>query len=141
MKTSQNGLTLIETSEGFRGAIYNDAAGRPTIGYGHLILSGENFSAGIDQDQGQALLESDVAKAEAIVNALAPMANQNQFDALVDFTFNLGPVALKTMLGHGWSQVPLQMPRWNQAGGVVQAGLVKRRAAEVTLFNTPLEGE
>ena len=138
MKTSQAGLTLIESSEGLRTETYLDVAGNPTIGYGHLIKPDEDFSAGITQAQAQELLAQDVATAEAAVNAMAPQANQNQFDALVDFTFNLGAGALRTMLGHGWSQVPTQIPRWNQAGGVVHAGLVTRRRAEVVLFETPI---
>ena len=137
MKTSQNGLTLIEQQEAWEPEEYLDKVGRPTIGYGHLIKPGEHFPDTLTLEQGQELLAQDVAIAEAAVNAMAPQANQNQFDALVDFTFNLGSVALKTMLGHGWDQVPVQIPRWNQAGGEVLSDLVKRRAAEVALFNTP----
>ena len=140
MKTSQNGLTLIETSEGFRSETYLDAAGNPTIGYGHLIKPGEIFPGGITEAEGQQLLEADVAAAEAAVNSMAPQANQNQFDALVDFAFNLGAGALHTMLGHGWDQVTSQIPRWNKAAGNVLPGLVTRRAAEVTLFTTPVSG-
>jgi lysozyme len=136
MKTSQNGLNLIETSEGFRDTIYLDVAGKATIGYGHLIKSGEDFSTGITQEQGQALLQADVEIAEDAVNAHAPQANQNQFDALVDFAFNLGTGALQQMLAHGWGQVPVQILRWNKAGGEIRSGLVRRREAEVTLFNS-----
>lgn len=139
MKTSQNGLNLIEQSEDWEPQIYLDATRCPTIGYGHLIKPNEQFPpGGITLEQGQELLAADVAIAEAPVNELAPQANQNQFDALVDFTFNLGAPALKTMLAHGWDQVPAQISRWNQAGGHVLAGLVARRAIEAALFLTPV---
>jgi len=141
MKTSATGLALIEESEGLRTEPYLDVAGFPTIGYGHKILPGEDFSAGITQEQAANILASDVANAEASVNHLMdPSCNQNQFDALVDFTFNLGGTPLATMLHHGWGQVPVQIPAWCYArvNGVLQKspGLEARRAREVALFTT-----
>lgn len=136
MKTSQVGLSLIETSEGFRNLPYQDVAGKWTIGYGHLIKVGEDFSGRITEGQGQTLLSTDVGIAESAVNSLAKQANQNQFDALVDFAFNLGIGALKQMLAHGWDQIPVQILRWVNAGGHPQPGLMKRRQAELDLFNT-----
>ncbi len=61
---------------------------------------------------------------------------QNQFDALIDFGFNLGCEALETMLGHGWDQVPTQILRWDKAGGQVVPGLAARRQRELILFQT-----
>src|ERR1017187_9574630 len=112
MKTSANGLTLIETSEGFRNLPYQDCGGVWTVGYGHVIKPMENFSGGITEDQGRMILMGDVGTAEYYVNMHARQANQNQFDALVDFTFNLGQGALQTMLAHGWQEIPQQMVRW-----------------------------
>ena len=66
--------------------------------------------------------------------------NQNQFDALVAWVYNLGPSNLKssTMLKvlneEEWEEVPRQMKRWNKAGGEVLRGLVRRREAEAMLF-------
>lgn len=135
MKTSQNGLTLVEESEGLRTQTYRDTAGFPTIGYGHKLLPGESFPNGVTVEQARSILAQDVAEAEAAVNAaMDPSCNQNQFDALVDFAFNLGPTALRTMLHHGWAQVPVQIPAWHFAGGVSNPGLVTRRAREVALF-------
>jgi lysozyme len=82
-------------------------------------------------------LQQDVAAVEGAVNRLAPGVNQNQFDALVDFGFNLGVGALQTMLSHGLDQVPVQIPRWNHVNGQVSPGLTARRQAEVDLWNTP----
>ena len=72
MKTSQAGLNLIEEFEGIRNLPYLDVAGKPTIGYGHLIKPGEDFSAGITEAQAQDLLQADVETAENAVNALIP---------------------------------------------------------------------
>lgn len=128
---------MIEQFEGFRNLPYLDVAGRPTCGYGHLIKAGEDFSAGITEAQAQDLLQADVETAEKAVNAHIPAwCNQNQFDALVDFTFNLGAVPLQLLLSHGWAEVPDQMPRWCHAGGVSVPGLVRRRQAEVDLFTS-----
>ena len=67
-------------------------------------------------------------------------SNQNQIDSCADFCYNDGPVHLATMLHHGWDQIPAQMPAWvyGKVKGVETKipGLVVRRAAEVTLFNT-----
>ena len=138
MKTSPNGIKLIEESEGLRLHVYEDGVGRPTIGYGHLIKEGEDFSAGITQAVAENLLIQDVAVAEGGVDKYASTSNQNQGDALVDFAFNLGVGSLAMMLAHGFDQVPQQILRWNKAGGQVEPGLSIRRRAELTLFNTPV---
>jgi lysozyme len=137
MKLSDTGLALVKSSEGFSAAVYKDAAGFDTIGYGHLLKPGESFPHGITASQATDMLEADLAIAEKAVNAVIPTdCTQGQYDALVDFCFNLGAGALRKMLSHGWSDVPNQMPYWNHAGGVVVAGLTTRRAAEVALFNS-----
>lgn len=138
MKTSPNGFALIEKFEGFSHFAYRDIAGNWTIGFGHKLLPGESFPQGITQDAALALLQKDVQVAESAVNRLAPQANQNQFDALVDFAYECGTGALQMMLGHGWDHAPEQMPRWNHAAGKVSDGLTRRRAAELELFNTPI---
>ena len=137
MRISLNGLKLIEQSEGFRPMPYQDVAGVWTVGYGHRILMGEYFNEGITHQEAEQLLAQDVAHAEASVSRLAPEANQNQFDALADFTYNLGVGPLQTMLAHGWENVPQELPLWVYADHVVQPGLVTRRAAEVALFTAP----
>lgn len=139
MKLSINGLNLLKSFEGFRSVPYRDVAGFMTVGYGHRILAGEDFSAGITEEQGRVLLGKDAAFAEAQIALLAPQCNQNQFDALTDFCFNLGGGSLKKLLSHGWDEVPTQLMHWTLAGGVEQPGLVKRRTAEESLFNSEVE--
>lgn len=140
---SPAGLSLIKHYEGYRSSIYKDAAGYPTIGYGHLLLDGEDekFRGGLDENQAEALLKSDVAQAEAAVRDLITVAlNQNEFDALVSFTFNLGrknlaESTLRRRLNAGERRaVAAEMNRWVHAGGRRLNGLVKRRAAEGEMF-------
>lgn len=87
---------LIKRHEGLRLAQYVDAAGHKTIGYGHLVRPDESYPRPITQAQADALLASDIRVAEKAIDLLivTPLA-QNQHDALVSFTFNLGANALK----------------------------------------------
>jgi len=140
---TQNGLSLIKRFEGFEPKIYLDAAGLPTIGYGHLLLQGEAemFKNGISEAAGEALLIKDVLLAEQAVCRLikAPLTD-GQFDALVSFTFNLGSGALqRSTLRHKVNreeheEVPEQFMRWVWAGGRKLKGLIRRREAEATLY-------
>jgi len=137
MITSENGYQLIRDNEGFSAHVYADA-GHQAIGYGHDLLPGESYPNGIDEAHAEFLLSADVAKAENALNPLIPEdCTQNQFDALVDFTYNLGAGAVKEMLAHGWSAVPTQIVRWDHAGGQVLPGLLERRQKELALFQTP----
>jgi lysozyme len=144
MQTSPNGIKFIETNEGFVPLISNDN-GRPVIGFGHDLQPWEaiDFVAGINTAEAQSLLIKDLStRFEPAVNRLAPQANQNQFDALVDFCYNLGPGDLATMLHHGFDQVPNHILAWcyEEENGVEvkSAGLEARRAKELTLFKTPV---
>jgi lysozyme len=139
MQISDNGKAFIKGWESCSLVVYNDAAGKPTIGWGHLLLPGEESWAagGITQAQADQLFDDDLAAPQDAVNRLAdPSCNQNQFDSLCSFDFNLGEGSLETMLAHGWAQVPAQIPRWHFAGGVSVPGLVNRRAAELALFQS-----
>jgi len=141
MQISQEGLSLIKKFEGCKLESYKCAAGVWTIGYGstHGITEGMSIS----QERADMLLLEDVEKFEQAVNDLVEVSlEQNQFDALVSWTFNLGPANLKnsTLLkvlnsSHvDWNDVPEQIKRWNKAGGKVLEGLVRRREAEALLF-------
>lgn len=127
--------------------VYQDQAGVPTIGVGHALTEEEKkagtFTAGITPDQGKALLRADVARAEHSVNTLVVVPlEQNQFDALVSFTFNLGGGALeRSQLLHrlnmgNYGAVPLELLRWckrkdPRTGVLVEdSGLLARRRAE-----------
>ena len=110
-----------------------------TIGYGHTF----NVKEGdvIDQEAAEALLIEDLEEFEGYVKSMVEtQLKQHQFDALVSWTFNLGPGNLKesTMLNRinygPLSDVPFQMCRWTRSGGRVLEGLVKRRKAEAFLW-------
>lgn len=137
---SQDGLALTEQFEGCRLTAYQDQVGVWTIGYGH---TGKDVVAGltITQDQANALLASDIAAAAAFVNqAVAVALNQNEFDALVDFVFNLGRAAfagstlLKLLNAGNFASAAPQFALWDHAGGQVVAGLLRRRLAETAMF-------
>lgn len=140
MKTSQAGIDLIKTFEGYSATPYSDVAEKLTIGYGHLIKPGENFTA-IGLEQAELILAADLGFAEKAVSELVkePLS-QNEFDALVSFTFNLGRNALKNstllrLLNAGQVEAAAdQILRWDHAGGKVVAGLTRRRQAERSLF-------
>jgi lysozyme len=141
MKLSAEGLDLIKKSEGFRDHVYRDVAGFPTIGYGHLLKSSESFPNGISEPQAAAILATDVEQAEEAVARLVKIElTQGQFDALVDFCFNLGAgrLASSTLLrqlnaGHH-DTAAQQLLSWDHAAGIINAGLKARREAELKLW-------
>ena len=138
-RIGQAGLALIKQYEGCRLAAYRCAAGVWTIGYGHT--AGVHSGMTITQAQADAYLQQDIAKFEGYVNnpAYVPITeqlNQNQFDALVSFAFNLGAGNLRKLCkGRTAAQIALAMPSYNKAAGKVLAGLTRRRKAEQALFN------
>jgi lysozyme len=136
MKASAKCVELIKASEGLRLQTYLDVAGVSTIGWGHALSGSHYYASGISEQQAEFLLEMDISRAESEVESLGHPFTQGQFDALTDFCFNLGPRALKTMFSHGIDQVPEQLIRWIHAGGKVQPGLVRRRSAELELWNS-----
>lgn len=142
MRASENGIALICEYEGFSATVYRDAAGLPTIGYGHLIRAGECFSQRLSEVAARALLRQDVAVAErAVAKFITAPLTQNQCDALVSFTFNLGGgvlqrSTLRRVLNRGeYDAVPREMMRYVWAGGRKLPGLIRRRAAEAELFD------
>jgi lysozyme len=95
MELNAAGLELIKKSEGFRVRVYLDVEGYPTIGYGHRLIHPETFPNGISEMQATAILYGDVRDAErAVARLIRVPISQEQFDALVDFVFNLGQVRL-----------------------------------------------
>lgn len=146
MNTSENGYQFIRDSEVGKGngpilRVEPDTGNANEIGYGHDLLLGESYPDGIDEAKAEFLLEQDVAKCEAHLNPLLPVScTQNEYDALIDFTYECGAGALQQLLGHGWSQVTAQLPRWVHARvkGVetVLPGMVTRRQREIVLFNS-----
>jgi len=139
---SDSGFALTKRFEGLRLIAYQDQVGVWTIGYGH---TGREVHGGlvITEAQADVLLHSDVAGAVACVNrAVTAEISQCQFDALVDFVFNLGCGRLlgSTLLRHvNEGEFNLAAPQfllWDHAGGVVVQGLLLRRQAETVLFQS-----
>ena len=136
MKFSVAGMELLKRSEGFRNRVYPDVAGIPTIGYGHRLLHSDSFPNGIDEPQAANLLACDVRDAEQAVQRLVTVPlTQGQFDALVDFTFNLGArrlaasTLLKSLNAGRYDDAAEQLLRWDHAGGQEFAALKARREA------------
>lgn len=142
MKISASGLNLIKQFEGLRLQSYRCSAHVWTIGYGHTagVEPGDIITA----EQADALLLEDVIEAERSVNRYisAPLT-QHQFDALVSFTFNLGSgnlrtsTLLKKLNAGDYPGAAREFLRWVNAGGKKLPGLLRRREAEKTLFETP----
>jgi len=138
----QAGINLIKGFEGWSACYYNDAAGYGTIGYGHLVKSGDPYAPGscISEQDGENLLASDAAGFVNCVNAMQVALNQNQFDALVSFAYNLGCgnlAGVQSLLQAGnYAGVCGEIEQYVHAGGQVLAGLVSRRQQECALFNS-----
>lgn len=140
-KTSAKGLMILKHFEGRRLTAYQDSVGVWTIGYG--TTTGVKKGQVITESQAEDLLQKDLAKFEAGVRKLVTVPlNQNQFDALVVFAYNLGlgnlgsSTLLKLLNAKRFDLVPAQFLRWNRAGGEVLSGLTRRRKSEALLFST-----
>ena len=148
MKTSQAGLGLIKQFEGLRLKPYLCSAGVATIGYGSTMYAdGRKVTlkdAAITEPQALELLANTLGKYEKAVNDYVKVTlTQNEFDALVSFTYNLGAgnllssTLLKKLNAGDKAGAANQFEVWNKAGGKVLQGLVTRRAAEKALFLKP----
>lgn len=144
-------IALVKKFEGLRLKAYGDPAsgGEPwTVGWGHTSAAGlpkVTKSTVITAAEAETILASDLARvAEQVRKLVTVPLNDNQFGALVSFTFNLGAENLRTStllrrLNAGdYKAAAAELPRWNHAAGKVMAGLTRRRAAEQELFLTPV---
>lgn len=150
MKTSKRGLEVIKKHEGFRSKPYLCPAGVPTIGYGNTFYpDGVKVTMQdkpLSKDMADLLLALVVKDFEVGVNKYVQSnINQNQFDALVSFAYNLGLGALKksTLLKKVNANpcdatIVNEFMKWNKAGGKVLTGLTKRRHDEATLYFTDI---
>ena len=145
MRISPRGLSLLKQFEGCILVPYKDSAGLWTIGYGHLIADGRTLPDSakykLTQKQADMLLQYDVIPRERAVERLCTVPlNQNEFDALVSFVFNLGAgcfqrSTIRQKLNRGdRAGAAKVLLRYNRAGGKVIKGLVNRRMAEFKLF-------
>jgi len=142
MQYTQSGENLTEQFEGLRLSAYLDSVGVPTIGYGHT--KGVSMGMTCTQDQANQWLLEDVQTAVNAVNRLVTIQlTQNEFNALVDFVFNLGEgnfessTLLKDLNAGNFEACIEQFQVWDHAGGKEVAGLLRRRLAEAGEFSTP----
>lgn len=144
MKTSSKGVSLIKQFEGCRLKAYKCPAGVWTIGYGHT--AGVKAGDIITQETAESYLRNDLVTYEKAVMNYDGIYhfNQNQFDALVSFTYNCGAGNLKNLTQGGKrtiAQISDKLLLYNKAGGVTLLGLQRRRAAEKVLFDTPIKSD
>src|ERR1039458_2529994 len=141
MNLSASGLLLLKKSEGFRDRTYLDVAGLPTIGFGHRLVHPECYPGGITQTQAEVILQWDVREAEQAVERLVKVPlSQGQFDALVDFTFNLGSgrlagsTLLQNLNAGKYDAAATALLPWAHSGEHEIASLKARREAEFQLW-------
>lgn len=140
MNISSKGVSLIKQLEGLELKAYKDSVGVLTIGYGS---TGPHVTVGmtITESQAETLLKKDLSRFEKGVDDLVTVPlNQNQFDALVSFSFNLGlgnlksSTLLRKLNSLDYIGAANEIPRWDKAGGKILKGLTRRRLAEKELF-------
>lgn len=143
MKISNTGINLIRGFEDLRLKAYDDGVGVWTIGYGTTAINGVTVKKGdtCTAEQAKSYMAQDLKKFESAVNtAVKVQLNQNQFDALVSLTYNIGIGAfkgstlLKQLNAKDYKGAAEQFSRWNRGGGRVLNGLIKRRKIEMELF-------
>lgn len=140
MIISEKGLELIKSFESLELKAYLCSAKKWTIGYGHTRCVKQNDR--ISHEQANCFLMQDLYQVERSINRLVKVKlNQNQFDALCSLVFNIGVAAfnqstLLAKLNAGdYVGAAEQFKRWNRAGNIILAGLIRRRQAEEDLFN------
>lgn len=155
MTISDVGISLLKESEGFRAKPYNDVAGNATVGFGTLLHEGSvdpiidhKYMFGISQPVGEALLRQHLLSVvyPAISGLVKVELKQRQFDALCDFTYNLGDGALagstllKKLNAGDYDPIPSELVKWCKArvDGEMKTidGLLTRRKREAKLWTT-----
>ena len=145
MRTSDIAFKKIQEFEGLRLTAYKCPAGVWTIGFGHT--KGVKMGQTITKAQAESLLRGDLLPCEEYVRGLNLELTQGQFDALVDFCFNLGTGSLgkstllqkvklycKTKDESLVKRIKEEFTKWVYAGNVIFSGLVKRRDWEADRF-------
>ena len=138
-KTNQEGLKLVKSFEGLYLEAYPDPVGVWTIGWG--ATKGVRRGMKITVAQAETMLQDELEEFEAAVaDAVKVQINDDQFSALVCFSYNVGARALfestlLKLLNQGkFQEAADQLPRWDKAGGQSLLGLSRRRRAERALF-------
>jgi lysozyme len=151
-EVSDHGANFIKHFEGFSGTIYHDSVGVPTVGYGHtenvhpgaVWVKGQRTPGRLTEAEATTLLHNDLNLHYApTVRALGVKLDQNEFDALTSFVYNVGVggVSTSTHVGKNlrdknYRAAANSLLEWDKAGGKVLQGLLNRREAERTLFLT-----
>ncbi|MEK6733682.1 MAG: lysozyme [Pseudomonadota bacterium] len=140
MKASIQAYQLIKNFEGLKLRSYSCPGGYKTIGYGHLVRN--NNLDEINETQAEKLLTQDICEAEkSVLRNIQVKLNQNQFDALVSFVFNLGGATLQRsslkqkINRHEDENICKEWMRFVYSGGIKLQGLVRRRQEELEMFN------
>ncbi len=138
---NQQGIELIKSLEGFRSEPYVCAGGYLTIGYGHKLLPSDSYKI-VSPEKAQQILENDLRRIERLVLKYINVGiNDDQFAALVSFTFNVGAAALqrstlRQKINYGYYEDGAkEFLKWVYAGGKKIMGLVRRRRLESELFS------
>lgn len=148
MKSSVRLKTYLKNEEGYRQFPYDDPGGHDagdadTVGFGHLILPGEDFSNGLTIAQAEALLEKDLIQFEDAVNQTMKVPlKQNQFDALVSYAWNIGAPRFRTStlakyINRRESEQKIRLwwvTHYITNNGVFLQGLLNRRNEEADMF-------
>ena len=139
MKTSPKGIALIKEFEGLRLKAYKCPGGVWTIGYGHT--AGVKSGMVISEAQAEEYLKADLIAYERYLNGLGLALNQNQFDALVSFIYNVGTgnfssstLLRKVRANPQDNSIMDEFLRWVYSKGRVLPGLQRRRLAEMKLY-------
>lgn len=139
MKISRQGIELTKSFESFSSKIYTCPAGRRTIGYGHLLNIKENYK-NLSKIEAYNILKKDIYIAErSVLRNICIELNQNQFDSLVSFTFNVGGAAfqrstLRQKINYLEVELYEEFMQWVYVRGRKSRGLIHRRAIEANLF-------
>ena len=145
MMVSPVGIEMICGFEGLHLSAYDDGVGVWSIGFGTTVYpNGVKVKVGdvCTLEQAKAYMAHDLKKFEqVVVHAVQVVIVQNQFDALVSLTYNIGAGAfrnstlLKKLNASDYYGASAQFDVWNKAGGRVLQGLINRRAVERKIFD------
>jgi lysozyme len=143
MQTSQRGIDLIKRFESFSLKLYKDSAGYSTIGYGHKLKTGEQFTT-VTIQEAERILRKDLDEAEGCLNKYliekGTQLTQYEFDALTSLVFNIGTGSfirgnIPGLLRAGKPvDVGAKIPEYCKSGGVRMRGLYRRRLVESAYF-------
>ena len=136
-------MVLIKKFEGFKDKAYQDIVGVWTIGYGSIKIKGRKVlpTDTVTEHEAEQLIEQELAQ-DVYPYLYGLGLNQNQFDALCSFIYNLGATNFnkstlkKKLLAEDYVGASFEFIKWNKAGGNVVDGLTKRRLAESKLFTS-----